>query len=272
MLFLKPYYYLINMIQLKRILIFSFIILFCIFFNSCKGIKDKIIVVTNNSTNQQKTDSLPLIPKRFLEQEINSAGYCLVRGKSNRKVVALTFDDGPTELTNDILAILNKHGAKATFFWLGKNLSNKVDIIKKTKEDGHLIVNHSWDHTNGTDIDKNVVWENQVSRTFVELNKYGIQSHYYRPPFGGITQEQINFLKSKGITTVLWSITTMDWDASQNNEEDMFNKFKDYLHNGAIILFHDYDFGKSNEKLKAIEKIIIYGKSQGYKFVTINDL
>ncbi len=260
------------MIQLKRIFILANIILFCVFNNSCKGTKDKIVVGTNSVINQQKLDSLPLIPKRFLEQEIGSAGYCLVRGKSNRKVVALTFDDGPTELTKDILAVLDKQGVKATFFWLGKNLADKREIIEKAKRNGHLIANHSWDHTNGTDLDKNVVWENQVSRTLVELNKYGIQSHYYRPPFGGITQEQINFLRSKGITTVLWSITSMDWDNSQNNEDDMLNKFKSYLHEGAIVLLHDYDFGKSDEKLNAIEKMIIYGKSQGYTFVTINDI
>jgi hypothetical protein len=82
------------MIQLKRIFIIPLTILFCFSPISCMVTKDKIINGTNIVANHQKLDSLPLIPKRFLEHEINSDGYCLVRGKSNRKVVALTFDDG----------------------------------------------------------------------------------------------------------------------------------------------------------------------------------
>lgn len=257
---------------LQQFLRMSCLVFFSTLINSCITTRSAAIVGTNSNVSTQQVDSLPLIPKSFLEQEALSHGNCLVRGKNGNKVVALTFDDGPTELTNDILAILDKHCAKATFFWLGKNLSNKVDIIKKAKENGHLIANHSWDHTNGTNLNNSELWENQVWRTFVELKKFGIQSNYYRPPFGGITQEQIDFLGNKDIKTVLWSITTMDWDKTQNDYKDIAGKFKLYLHKGAIVLLHDYDFGKSDQKLKALEKIIEYGKSQGYSFVTIENI
>jgi len=261
------------MIILKRTLIIPSIILFCVFSISCKGTKDKIIIATNTVTSQQKLDSLPLIPKYFLEQEALSKGNCLVRGKNGNKVVALTFDDGPTNLSNRILDVLNKNGVKATFFWLGKNLADNKQIIEKAKKNGHQIANHSWDHTNGCNSDENVIWEQQVSRTIEELKTVaGIQSKYYRPPFGGITQKQIDFLGSKDITTVLWSLTTMDWDETQNNGIDLENKFKEYLHPGAIVLMHDYDFGKSEEMLLALEKMIFYGKSQGYRFVTIEKM
>jgi peptidoglycan/xylan/chitin deacetylase (PgdA/CDA1 family) len=261
------------MIKIKQILIITGSILFCVFFNSCKGIKDKLIVETNTITNQQNLDSLPLIPKLFLEQEISSSGFCLVRGKSNRKVVALTFDDGPTNLSDRILDILDKNGVKATFFWLGKNLTDKRQIIEKAKKNGHQIANHSWDHTNGYNLDENYIWEQQVQRTIEELETVaGVQSKYYRPPFGGITQKQIDFLGSKGITTVLWSLTTMDWDKTQNDGIDLENKFKIYLHPGAIVLMHDYDFGKSEEMLVALDDMIKYGKSQGYTFVTVETI
>ncbi len=221
----------------------------------------------------QQTDSLPLIPKYFLELETNSAGYCLVRGKSNRKVVALTFDDGPTNLSNKILDVLNKNKVKATFFWQGNNLAGNSDIIEKAKKNKHQIANHSWDHTNGYNLGENIVWEQQVLRTIAALEKVaGIQSNYYRPPFGGITQKQIDFLGTKGITTVLWSLTTMDWDKTQNGGIDLENKFKNYLHPGAIVLMHDQDFGKSEQILVALEKMILYGKSQGYQFVTIEEI
>lgn len=251
----------------------SCLLLIGILFNSCKANGNTSIVVISPKVYSQQTDSLPLIPKQFLEQEVNSAGNCLVRGKSNRKVVALTFDDGPTNLSSKILDVLNKNGVKATFFWLGKNLASNRQIIEKAKKNGHQIANHSWDHTNGYNLDENVIWEQQVTRTIEELKTVaGVQSNYYRPPFGGITQKQIDMLGTKGITTVLWSLTTMDWDKTQNDGIDLENKFKNYLHPGAIVLMHDYDFGKSEQMLIALEKMILYGKSQGYKFVTIENI
>jgi peptidoglycan-N-acetylglucosamine deacetylase len=254
------------MIPFNRFLIIPFSIFLIIFSISCKGTKDKIIT----EVTTEKLDSLPLIQKHFFEQEKNSNGYCLLRGKSRAKVVALTFDDGPTKLSNKILDVLNKNSVKATFFWQGNNLAGNSDIIEKAKKNKHQIANHSWDHTNGYNLDENVVWEQQVERTNNELKKVaGVQSKYYRPPFGGITQKQIDFLASKGITTVLWSLTTMDWDKTQNDGIDLENKFKNYLHPGAIVLMHDQDFGKAAEMLVALKKMILYGKSQGYKFVTI---
>lgn len=100
----------------------------------------------------------------------------------------------------------------------------------------------------------------------------GVQTNFYRPPFGVITQKQIDFLASKGITTVLWSLTTMDLDKTQNDGDSLVNKFKAYQHTGAIVLMHDYDFGKSDKMLVALAEMILYGKSQGYTFMTIEDI
>lgn len=262
-----------NVIQLKPFLRICFIILFSVLFNSCITSKQAAIIATNTNVNSRQVDSLLLIPKYFLEQEAMSSGNCLVRGKNGSKVVALTFDDGPTNLSNRILDVLNKNGVKATFFWLGQHLADEREIIEKAKKSGHQIANHSWDHTNGTNSDENLIWQQQVARTIEELKTVaGIQSKYYRPPFGAITQKQIDFLGSKGITTVLWSLTTMDWDKTQNDGIDLENKFKNCLHPGAIVLMHDFDFGKSEEMLVALEKMILYGKSQGYIFVTIDDI
>ena len=67
--------------------------------------------------------------------------------KKNRKVVALTFDDGPNPATtNQALDTLSKYGIKATFFVLGKNVSGNEEILKRMKADGHVIGNHSWSH------------------------------------------------------------------------------------------------------------------------------
>ena len=260
-------------INMKLFLKISGVLLICILSIGCKTSGNKALVAISPKVYSKQTDSLPLIPKYFLELETNSAGYCLVRGKLNRKVVALTFDDGPTNLSNKILDVLNKNRVKATFFWQGNNLDDNIQIIEKAKKSGHQIANHSWDHANGYNFDENIVWEQQVLRTNSALKTVaGLQSNYYRPPFGGITQKQIDFLGRKGITTVLWSLTTMDWDKSQNEGIDLVNKFKNHLHPGAIVLMRDYDFGKSEEMVVALDNMILYGKSQGYVFVTIENI
>ncbi len=251
----------------KTFILFYFCFLACFF--SCGGIKNK--KDTNNTV--ERIDSLPLIPKHFFYLERESKGHCIAKGNTNKKLVALTFDDGPTNFTDKILDVLIKNKAKATFFWLGKNLSGKAAIIDKAKRYGNQIANHSWDHTNCYSLDENIMWEKQVLKTFSELeNVAGVSSKYYRPPFGGVSQKQIDFLGNKGITTVLWSLTTMDWDPTQNNGIDLENKFKDYLHPGAVVLMHDQDFGKSEQMLVALEKMILYGKSQGYTFVTVEKI
>lgn len=105
------------------------------------------------------------------------------------------------------------------------------------------------------------------------MSKYGVKNvTYFRPPFGAITQNQIDFLASKNIKTVLWSITTNDWDPKENKESQLFEKFKNYLHNGAVVLMHDFDYGNLDAKLKDLEKMLQYGTKKGYKFVTVNDI
>jgi peptidoglycan/xylan/chitin deacetylase (PgdA/CDA1 family) len=215
----------------------------------------------------------PIIPRQFLEFQNNSNGYCIVKGNATKKQIALTFDDGPTDLSIKIINILNKHNAKATFFWLGKNLEKKKEVIKLAIKSGHQIANHSWNHENGWQLSNEDLWSKQVEKSFKELEMNGIgKSSYYRPPYGAITQDQIDFLAKKEVKTVLWSLTTMDWDKTQNKEGEMFKKFKLNLHNGAIVLLHDFDFGNHTAKLKDLEQMIIYGKSKGYNFVTLEDI
>lgn len=218
-----------------------------------------------------KDESIP--SKTVLKVQDRSRKGCLVKGDTLKKQIALTFDDGPTDLSKEVILLLNKYDAKATFFWLGKKLDQKKKTIKLAKKSGHLIANHSWDHQKGLELSKEAIWNIQVEITFKALKRHGVRkSKYYRPPYGAITQDQIDYLAEKGITTVLWSIALQDWVKSEKTEEKIFDKFKNQIHNGAIILLHDFDDDYSQDKLKAIERILIYGKSKGYQFVTIDNI
>lgn len=235
---------------------------------------DTGVVFTSKYTfNNVSKDTVPQIPDEFLKFEENSKGFCLVKGSSNKKQIAFTFDDGPTEVSLQIMKLLDKYKAKATFFWVGEKMKHNKNAIDLALKNGHLIANHSWNQPNGKSFSNELLWESQVEKSIVEFSKFGIQNHtYYRPPFGAISQSQIDFLASKNIKTVLWSITTSDWDKTQNSEGLMFNKFKNELHPGAIVLLHDFDFGNLDAKLTDLENMLIHAKSNDYQFVTIEEL
>mgnify|MGYP003637872583 CR=1 FL=1 len=223
--------------------------------------------------NAKSESQVQNISNRFLNQQDKSNGFCIVKGDSSKEQIALTFDDGPTNISSEIIDLLNKYNAKATFFWQGKNLKGNKQIIEKAKKSGHLIANHSWNHENGNKSTNEDLWKKQVEKTFKELALNGIsEANYYRPPYGAITQQQIDFLAEKNIKTVLWSITTKDWDKTQNAEGQMFKKFQKNIHNGAIVLLHDFDFGNPKAKLQDLEQILKYGKSLGFSFVHIDDV
>jgi peptidoglycan/xylan/chitin deacetylase (PgdA/CDA1 family) len=246
--------------------------------NSISSFQNEDIDISNEiigkaNWNKLKKDTVPFIPDQFLEFQKNSNGFCLVYGSLSKKQIALTFDDGPTDVSLQIIELLNKHKAKATFFWVGEKIKHNQKVIDSATNSGHLITNHSWDQKNGISFSNDFLWKTQVEKCTNEFTKHGISdAKYYRPPFGSISQEQIDFLASKNIKTVLWSITTSDWDKTKNKEGFMFNKFKEELHNGAIVLMHDFDFGNLKAKLKDLEKMLIYGRENGFEFVTINKI
>ncbi|WP_406684592.1 polysaccharide deacetylase family protein [Seonamhaeicola sp. MEBiC1930] len=203
-----------------------------------------------------------------------------MRGNKNAKQLTLTFDDGPSFTSKKIIKILDKYSCKATFFWLGSNLSNHIDALNQAIENGHVIGNHSWDHTNLGNYEAERFWIEQIDRTNKEFERLtGDKMIYYRPPFGNVSNDQITFLKEKNIKTVLWTVSTIDWDERQNSCNQITNRVMGNLNPGTIILLHDFDSvdnpdAGSNRRgmLLALKRIIKKCKALGYEFVTIETL
>lgn len=202
-----------------------------------------------------------------------SAIPCFSKGDSEVYKVALTFDDGPTEISRKVVDTLSKYDARGTFFWLGEKLSSNVSFALAVNEK-HLIGSHSWDHENGLESSCYDLWENQVLKTNLEFTRIGLPvPKHYRPPYGAITKEQSAYLTSKGMNTVLWSITTLDWDIARNSSNEIFERFKTGLHPNAIILLHDRKFNEEGQNmLTALSRILKYGEKEGIEFVTIDEL
>lgn len=179
------------------------------------------------------------------------------------KVVALTFDDGPSKYTKDILDILKKYDACGTFFLIGNKVSFYGEVLREMLSEGNEIGNHSYDHKYLTRLSEEEV-KDEINKTQDEIKRVtGYTPTLFRPTYGGYN----NTLKSYiDLTFVLWDVDSRDWSV-KSTEGIMSNVFKD-VKSGSIILFHD----NHEYSVNALPSVIKELKKQGYKFVTVSEL
>lgn len=191
-------------------------------------------------------------------------------GNPNKSQIALTFDDGPhPEYTPQLLEILSKYGVKATFFYLGENIEQHQDIAKQVVNEGHLIANHSYTHPSLPKlVDDNAVLK-QLSDTNTVIQKLTEKTcAYFRPPYGETDDRVNNLAGSIGLTPILWSVDTNDW---QGKGVDAIVNELMKAQNGSIVLCHD-GVEASNQTLKAVDIAIPKLQQQGFSLVTISEL
>jgi peptidoglycan/xylan/chitin deacetylase (PgdA/CDA1 family) len=151
----------------------------------------------------------------------------------SKKVIYLTFDDGPTpEVTDWVLNELDKYGAKATFFCLGKNVKNHPSIYSRITENNHSIGNHGMNHLNG------LKTKNRAYLTDVfEANKH-IKSNLFRPAYGKCSAKQAKAIQKNGYKIIFWSVLTNDFNIKTTHQERI-EKIKTLSKPGSILVFHD---------------------------------
>ena len=177
------------------------------------------------------------------------------------KKIYLTFDDGPTpDVTDVLLDILKKHGAKATFFCLGKNVVDNIDLFERINNEGHQIGNHTWNHLNGKKVG--------ISEYLTSINKTNdiITSKLFRPPYGRIKNEQAKII-SKNFKIIMWSVLSRDFDIKQSKERCLSVVLK-HTKAGSIIVFHD-SLKASNQMLYAVPRVIEHYQKKGFEFSAI---
>ena len=176
--------------------------------------------------------------------------------KTSEKTVYLTFDDGPIpELTGDILDILAKYDAKATFFCVGENVLRYPQIYAKIIEQGHSTGNHTHRHLKG--------WTTNNAEYLDDVDEAAnyIDSSLFRPPYGLMTYRQAKTL-IKDYQVIMWSVLTKDYDPSVSGEECLETAIQG-VRPGAIIVFHDNI--KAREKvLYALPRLLEYLEKEGY--------
>jgi len=177
--------------------------------------------------------------------------------KTDEKTVYLTFDDGPIpELTDEILGILERYNAKATFFCVGENVKRYPEIYDRILGNGHATGNHTHHHLKG--------WSVNCAEYMNDIQEAGrhIDSVLFRPPYGLMTYKQAKNL-SKEYKVVMWSVLTRDFDAAVGNEECLQIALEG-LKPGAIIVFHDNL--KAREKVRyALPLLLEQMEKEGYR-------
>jgi peptidoglycan-N-acetylglucosamine deacetylase len=191
-------------------------------------------------------------------------------------VAALTFDDGPHPVyTPRVLSILEKHGAKATFFMIGEAARKYPEIVRMVAKAGHIIGNHAWNHTNLTTISSRLHRLKQMWACARATAPYC--KRLFRPPHGGIN-DQIRidslFFRYK---VILWCASAQDWIPQQSGE--IAQKIIERVRPGSIFLLHDAIYSSHltetlwdrQPMLDGLEKALASLK-QEIHFVTIPEL
>jgi peptidoglycan-N-acetylglucosamine deacetylase len=193
--------------------------------------------------------------------------WALWKGPSDRREIALTFDDGPhPEHTPETLDILRSHGAKAVFFLNGRNVLLFPGMVERLKSEGHVAATHGFSHRR-LDFRKRdfVVGEIEAGAKAVEKTG-GKKPAFFRPPYGRFDPRFKAILRERNMTLVLWSLLTCDF--REPDPDALRRTVRDRIHNGAILVFHD---GHRNAPvmLKALPDILETVRQLGYGIATL---
>lgn len=207
-------------------------------------------------------------------------GKCVITAKANggkdvsasiqvtvtsapKKVIALTFDDGPNANTLKILKTLDKYNVKATFFVIGQNASRNKNTLKKMHASGHEIANHTWSHPNLLRLSHSNRMS-QMSKTDAVIESVtGKKPRLARAPGGSMTK---SVAKKMNRTFVYWNIDPQDW--KYRNATTVTNHVMSKAGNKKIVLMHDIYASTAT----AVERIVPRLIAQGYTFVTVSEL
>lgn len=204
------------------------------------------------------------LPPSFLGATIQSAKI-----SSDKKVIALTFDDGPwPESTAQVLKILKENDIKATFFVVGQNVKNYPDLTKQLVAEGHTIANHTWHHWYHFMNPQTAAYEiDNTTNLIFQLT--GVKTNMFRPPGGNMHNGVAAYARNSKYAIIMWSSDSMDY--SRPSVPRLINNVFRAAKPGGIVLMHDGG-GNRSQTVQALPTIINNFRKQGYSFVTVPEL
>ncbi|MGC7931237.1 polysaccharide deacetylase family protein [Lysinibacillus sp. fkY74-1] len=188
--------------------------------------------------------------------------------ETNNKVVALTFDDGPTKNSDAILSLLDEYQVKATFFLIGKDIEDQPEEARKIAEAGHQIGNHTYSHKRMVLKSPSFI-KHEIEKTDDLIADIGYtKSIVVRPPYGKKLIGLPYYLNKHQRETITWNLEP---DTFFTQADEKVRYVKENIQPGSIILMHPMYDATDNE-LQAIKEILQTLKDEGYTFVTIDEL
>ncbi len=214
--------------------------------------------ITNEENNSKKNEILDE------NNDIDDKEKDNIKEKKPLKYVALTFDDGPSSFTEEIIDLLQKYNYNATFFVLGNKLNlNYKDILKKSIKNGNEIGVHGYSHRSFTKM-RQATMEEEITKTKKYIkNLTGYESTLVRPPYGNITKTIKNYNLGPYI---LWNNDTLDWKLRDANK--ISSRLINSIEDKSIILMHDTYL----TTFKALEIILPYLKENNYVVTTVSKI
>jgi peptidoglycan/xylan/chitin deacetylase (PgdA/CDA1 family) len=205
---------------------------------------------------------------------VPSGPSVVYRGPSDKREIALTFDDGPAgdPPTAEFLQVLEREHVPATFFEIGRQIpefdsSGVVD--RRMLADGDMIGDHTWSHPAMTRL-KPARQRRELLDAAAEIRAAtGFSPCLWRPPYGAINRKLVSLARSLGFLTVMWDVDPRDW--ALPGVGAIYSNVVANAHNGAIVIQH-IGGGPRQQTLAALPGEIEKLRARGYRFVTVDQL
>jgi peptidoglycan/xylan/chitin deacetylase (PgdA/CDA1 family) len=184
----------------------------------------------------------------------------------SKPMIALTFDDGPSQYTEHIVELLDRYGCRATFCVLGNRVRPQTDRVRAVAAQGSEVIGHSWDHKKLTALPKKKIrWE--LKRTNYAIRSVtGVRPTMYRPPYGAYDKKVCKVSKKLNLALLTWSLDTKDWRSL--DPKRVYIRIKKYAERDQILLMHDIH----ESTAEAMDKVIPWLVGRGYELVTVSEL
>ncbi|MGD6963527.1 polysaccharide deacetylase family protein [Fictibacillus phosphorivorans] len=198
-------------------------------------------------------------------------GGLVTSADTTEKVVALTFDDGPTDNTDEILTILKEEEVKATFFVTGREIEENLDDAKEIVAAGHELGNHSYSHERMVLKTPSYI-KSEIERTDDLIRKAGYKGNIqFRPPYGKKLIGLPYYLDKHDRKTILWDIEPETYPEVASDSTKIVKHVSRNIQPGSIILLHVM-YDSRTESMKSVKGIIKDLKAKGYTFKTVSEM
>ncbi|MFB4289006.1 polysaccharide deacetylase family protein [Nonomuraea sp. ATR24] len=182
------------------------------------------------------------------------------------KCVALTFDDGPGPYTAELLDVLREAGARATFFPVGSGVAAEPELLRRMRDEGHLVGNHTWDHRDLSRLPTSKIADQLGRAGDAVAAAIGQRPTLVRAPYGEVSLDVRNVARERKLSLVGWDVDSRDRQGGDPAE--IAARTVRQAHPGAIVLMHDLD----RTAVDAVPGILEELQGKGYAFVTVPEL